>query len=81
MHFFLSPFAPEKLVYETGSAVLSHHSMLILHTQAEAGAYSRPPPFRDGVLLYLSTPLTAIGSVPSLLGHARRRKASSPESS
>ena len=39
---------------ETGSAILSHVSRLILHAQAESGAYSRAPPFppafRHGVV-------------------------------
>ena len=56
---------------ETGSAVPSRVSLLILHTQAESGACYQvpllPPAFRDidydGVL-YI--PASAIGPVPSL---------------
>ena len=36
--FSLSPFAPEKLVRVTGSAVPSCVSLLILYTQAESSA-------------------------------------------
>ena len=74
----------------TGSAVPSRVNPLFSHTQAESGAYSwdssrfpRRHPY---------TPPTAIGSVPSLSGHAiayrwrslprvRRHKASSPQGS
>ena len=74
---------------ETGTAVPSHVSLLILHIQAESGAYSRDPPdFRGRVHLFMSP--TAIESVPSLSGHAiayrwrslpsvRRHRASSPQ--
>ena len=41
MNVPLSPYAPENLVHEKGSAVPSRVSLLILHTQAESGAYSR----------------------------------------
>ena len=34
--FSLSPFAPENVVLETGLAVPSRASLLILHTQAES---------------------------------------------
>ena len=37
----LSPFAPENLVSRDGLAFPSRVSLLILHTQAETGAYSR----------------------------------------
>ena len=78
---------------ETGSAVKSRVSLLILYTQAEYVAYSRiPPAFRDGVHILLYTPSTAIGPVPSLSGHATayrwrslprvcRHRASSPQGS
>ena len=53
----------------TGSAVPSRVSPLILHTQAESGAYSRGssrfPRWRPH-----NIPSTAIGSVPNLSGHA-----------
>ena len=53
----LSPFAPEIWSRETGSSVQSPRvSLLILHNQAESGAYSRalilPPVSRDSVHLY-----------------------------
>ena len=52
---------------ETGSAVPSRASLLILHAQAESGAYSRDssrfPRRRPHI------PSTAIGLDPSLLGH------------
>ena len=39
-----TPYAPDNLVSrETGSAVSSRVSLLILHTQAESGAYSKNP--------------------------------------
>ena len=57
---------------ETDSAVPSPVSPLILHTQAEHGAYSRAPlkcpAFRDGVHRFILS--TAIGSISSLSGHA-----------
>ena len=68
---FLSPFAPEKFVPrdEFGSSVPRQPSHL--HNQAESGAYlwdsyrfSRRRPF-----IYFKPPY-AIGSVPSLSGHA-----------
>ena len=56
---------------ETGSPYPYSVSSLILHTQAESGAYSRahllPPAFRDGVA---SPPSNVIDSVPTLSGHA-----------
>ena len=78
---------------ETGSAVPSRISLLILHTQAESGAYlrdsSRVP--RRRPFIYIKPPY-AIGSVPSLSGHAfasrwrllprvRRHRASTPQGS
>ena len=52
---------------ETGSAVPSRVSLLILYTQGESGAYSRDSSRfpRRRPFIY-----TAIGSVPILLGHA-----------
>ena len=76
---------------ETGSAVPSRVSLLILHTQAESGAYSRDShTFRGGVNLFI--PPTAIGSVPSLSSHkityrwrslsrVRRHRAERPQGS
>ena len=78
---------------ETGSAVPSRASLLILHTQAESGAYlrdsSRVP--RRRPFIYLKPPY-AVGSVPSLSGHTiayrwrslprvRRHRASTPQGS
>ena len=59
-----------------------------LHTLAESGTYGIPPDFRGGVYLFILP--YAIGSVPSLSGHAlayrwrslprvRRHRASSPQ--
>ena len=78
---------------EAGSAVSSRVSLLILHTQAESGAYlrdsSRVP--RRRPFIYVKPPY-AIWSVPNLSGHAiayrwrslpkvRRHKASKPQGS
>ena len=56
---------------ETGSAVPSRISLLILHTQTESGAYlrdfSRVPRRRPFICI---KPPNAIGPVPSLSGHA-----------
>ena len=87
----LSPFARENL--ETGSVVMLRVSLLILHIQAKSGAYSRDSfrfPRRRPFIY--SKPPYAIGSVPSLSGHAiayrwrsvpriHRHRASSPEGS
>ena len=79
---------------KTGSDVPSRVSLLILQTQAEPGGYSWvSPAFRDGVIVHLFIPPTAIGSVPSLSGRAiayslrsslprvRRHRDSSPQGS
>ena len=78
---------------ETGSAVPSRVSLFILHTRAETGAYlrdsSRVPRRRPFINI---KPPYAIGSVPSLSGHAiayrwrslpgvRRHRASKPQGS
>ena len=58
---------------ERGAVVPSRVSLLILHTQAEPDAltYGISPEFRGGVhLLFYIKPPYAIGSVPSLSGHA-----------
>ena len=56
---------------ETGSAVPSRTSLLILHPQAETGAYSQGfLPISAAASIYVSEPQYAIGSVPSLLGYA-----------
>ena len=71
MNISLSTFAPENLVprYVFGRPVPRQPAHL--HTQAESGAYLRDS-FRvprRGLFIYLK-PLYAIGSVPSLSGHA-----------
>ena len=71
MNISLSAFAPENLVSrdEFGSPVPRQPAHL--HTQAESGAYSRDSsrvPLRRP-FIYLKPPY-AIGSVPSLSGHA-----------
>ena len=68
----LSPFAPENSVSRNGFGSPVPRQPVHLHTQAESGAYllrdssrvPRPRPF-----IYLK-PSNAIGSVPSLSGHA-----------
>ena len=78
---------------ETGSAVPSRVSLLILRTQAESVAYLRDPSRgpRRRPFIYLKPPY-AIGSVPSLSGHSvayrwrslprvRRYRASKPQGS
>ena len=82
MNISLAPFAPDNLVSrETGSAVPSRVSLVILHTQAKSGAYSRAPllpsTFYDGVHLHCQPPY-AIVSVPSLSGHAIAHRWRSP---
>ena len=70
--FFLCPRSrPRIWSRETGSAVPSRVSLLILHPQAESGAYSRD--FSRFPRRRLHIPPTAIGSVPSLSGHATLR--------
>ena len=74
--------------HETDSAVSPRESSLVLYTQAESGAYSQDSSrFRRR---RISTPSTAIGSVPSLWCYVntyrwhspprvRRYRASSPQ--
>ena len=89
MNISLSPFAPENLVSRDrfGSPVLRQPA--ILHIQAGSGAYIIPPEFRRPLIIYFKPPY-AIGSVPSLSGHAiayrwrslprvRRPRASKPQ--
>ena len=94
MNIPLSPCEPENLVSRDGfEAVPSRVSLLILHIQAESGAYlwdsSRVP--RRHPFIYIKPPY-AIGSVPSLSGHTiayrwrslprvRRHRASTPQGS
>ena len=71
MFFSLYPFAPENLVSRDGFGSSVPRQPAHLHTRAESGAYvrdsSRVP--RRRPLIYLKPPY-AIGSVPSLSGHA-----------
>ena len=72
MNISLSPFAPENLVSRDGFGSIVPRQSAHLHTQAESGAYvrnsSRVP--RRRPFIYLFKPPYAIGSVPSLSGHA-----------
>ena len=71
MEISLSPFAPENLSRDVGSAVLSRVSPLILHTRAESGAYVRDSaPPSHSPLRFPSDSSCAIGLVPSLSVHA-----------
>ena len=93
MNISLSAFAPENLVSRDGFGSPVPRQTAHLHTQAEYGAYlrdsSRVP--RRHPFIYLKPPY-AIGSVPSLSGHAlayrlrslprvRRHEASKPQRS
>ena len=87
----LSPCVPENLVSVDGFSRPVPRQPAHLHTQAESGVltYGIPPEFRGGVHM---KPPYAIGSVPSLSGHAiayrwrstprvRRHRASKPQGS
>ena len=97
-----SPFAPENLVSLDGfGRPPPRISLLILHTQDESGFYTQDEygclltrflPFSAAASVYLFKRPFAIGSVPSLSGHAivyrwrslprvRRHRASSPQGS
>ena len=69
MNILLSPCAPENLVSRDGFSRPVPRQPAHLHTQAESGAYlgdsSRVPRRRSSM-----KPPYAIGSVPSLSGHA-----------
>ena len=93
MNISLSAFAPENLVSRNGFGSPAPRQPAHLHTQAEYDAYlrdsSRVP--RRRPFIYLKPPY-AIGSVPSLSGHAiayrwrslprvRRHRASKPQGS
>ena len=93
MNVSLSAFAPENLVSRDGFGSPVPRQPAHLHTQAESAAYfrdsSRVP--RRRPFIYLKPPC-AIGSVPSLSGHAiayrwralprvRRHRASKPQGS
>ena len=62
IYFSRCPFAPENMVSRGGSAVPSRVSLLILHTKAESGAYSRDSYRFPRRRPHISS--TAIGSVP-----------------
>ena len=93
MNISLSTTAPEHVVSRDGFGCPVPRQPAHLHTQAESGAYlrhfSRVP--RRHPFIYLKPPY-AIGSVPSLSGHAngyrwrslqrvRRHRASKPQGS
>ena len=92
MNSSLSPFAPEYLVSRDGfrpSCPASACSCSILSLNLVL-THGIPPAFRCGIYLFI--PPSAIGSVPSLPGHAvayrwcslprvRRHRASSPQGS
>ena len=71
MNISLCPFAPERLVSRDGFGSPVPRQHVPLHTQAESGAYlrdsSRVP--RRRLFIYFKPPY-AIGSVPSVSGHA-----------
>ena len=71
MNIPLSPCVPENLVSRDGFSSPVPRQSAHLHTQAESGAYlrdsSRVPRWRP--FIYTKPPY-AIGSVPSLSGHA-----------
>ena len=71
MHISLSAFAPENLVSRDRFGSPVPRQPAHLHTQAESGAYVRDSSQvpRRRPFLYLKSPY-AIGSVPSLSGHA-----------
>ena len=93
MNLSMSTFAPENLVSRDGFGSSVPRQPAHLHTQVESGAYlrdsSRVP--RRRPFIYLKPPY-AIGSVPSLSGHAiayrwrslptvRRHRPSKPQGS
>ena len=93
MNISLSPFAPENLVSRDGFGSPVPRQPAHLHTQAESDAYLRDSSrgLRRRPFIYFK-PSYAIGSVPSLSGHAiayrwrslsrvRRHRASKPQGS
>ena len=93
MDFPLSPFAPESLVSRDGFGSPVPRRPAHLHTQTESGAYLQDSPRvpRRRPFIYFKPPY-AIGSVPSLSGHAvayrwrslprvHRHRASKPQGS
>ena len=81
MNIPLSPYAPDNLVSRDGLSSPAPRQPANLHTQAESGAYlrdsSRVP--RRRPFIYFKPPY-AIGSVPSLSGHANVSMAFTAES-
>ena len=71
MNIPLSAFAPENLVSRDGFGNPDPRQPAHLHTQAESGAYLRDPSRvpRRRTFIYLKPPY-AVGSFPSLSGHA-----------
>ena len=67
--YSLSPFAPENLVSRDRFGSPVPRQPANLHIQAGSGAYIIPPEFRRPLIIYFKPPY-AIGSVPSLSGHA-----------
>ena len=87
----LSPCVPENLVSRDGFSRPVPRQPAHLHTQAESGAYLRDSPRVPRRRPFMKPPY-AIGSVPSLSGHAivyrwrslprvRRHRASKPQGS
>ena len=91
MNIILSAFAPESLVSRDGFGIPVQRQPPHLHTQAESGAYPRDSSRVPRRRPFMKPPY-AIGSVPSLSGHAiayrwrslprvRRHRASKPQGS
>ena len=69
MNITLSPYMPENLVSRDGFSRPVPRQPAHLHTQAESGAYLRDSPRIPRRRPFMKPPY-AIGSVPSLSGHA-----------
>ena len=91
MNIPLSPYVPENLVSRDGFSRPVSRQPAHLHTQAESGAYLRDSSRVPRRCPFMKPPY-AIGSVPSLSGHAiahrwrslprvRRHRASKPQGS
>ena len=91
MNIPLSPYVSEKSVSRDGFSRPVPRQPAHLHTQAESGAYSRDSSRFPRRLTFMKPPY-AIGSVPTLSGHAiayrwfslprvRRHRASKPQGS
>ena len=72
MNISLSPFAHENFVSRDGFGSPVPRQPAHFHTQAESGAYLRDSglPSCAAASIYLFKPPYALGSVPSLSGHA-----------